>query len=197
MAEFNLGSRCLELFLDDCFKLVGTRGKWGLEFPRPYSKWEGVQHILCNLTDPGLPVLPSILCGASVWLTLALDSSLLTLISPLTCLLACTPNDSTDNRCPRTAIRKISHTVCQNIVPEQASLPELTEVQGAKQGSAVPLQKCVWSTQRTTCSRETFNTCVRGCKQLLNSNVHKSSSQPRMLFLSTFFFYLPDQELFD
>lgn len=129
---------CLELFSDDCFKLVCTCGKRGLEFPRPCSKWEGVQHILCNLTDPGLPVLPSLPCGASVWLTLALDSSLLTLTSPLTCWLACTPNDSIDNRCPQTAIRKISHTGCQNLVPEQASLPELPAVQGAKQSSPVP-----------------------------------------------------------
>lgn len=129
---------CLQLFSDDCFKLVCTRGKRGLEFPRPCSKGEAVKHILCNLTDPGLPMLPPSPCGASVWLTRALDSSLLIFTSPLTCWLACTPNDSIDNRCPQTAIRKISHTGCQNLVPEQASLPELPEVQGAKRSSPVP-----------------------------------------------------------
>lgn len=61
---------------------------------------------------------------------------------------------------------------------------------GSKAKLSCPLQKRVWSTRRTTCSREMFNTFIRGCKQLLNSNVHISSSHPRVPFLSTFFFLL-------
>lgn len=149
IAEFNLGGMCLELFSDDCFKLVRTRGKPGLEFPRPSSTWEGVQHILCNLTDPGLPGLPSLPCGARVWLTLALDSSLLTLISPLTCSLACSPNDSIDNRCPQTAIREISHNGSE--LSTWASFPSWASWgAGSKARLPCPLQKRVSSTRRTT-----------------------------------------------
>lgn len=59
---------------------------------------------------------------------------------------------------------------------------------GSKAKLSCPLQKHVWSTRRTTCSREMFNTFIRGCKQLLHCNVHTSSSHPRVLFLSTFIY---------